>query len=270
MTVSGVCKKLKVTRQGYYKALMRAEQQTYHDYKVGELIAAQRKLLPRLGGRKVYHMIREDLEGASIKMGRDKLFNYMRKQNLLIRPKKRFTSTTNSKHRFYIYNNLLQKVDVERKDQVWVSDITYLATREGFCYLALITDLYSRKIIGYDISDSLELNGAMRALNMAIKNKQSKCTTIHHSDRGIQYCSYSYTAKLKSAGMLISMADKGNCYQNAAAERLNGILKNEFNLDVLFKTKKMAVKTSIQSIKLYNELRPHMALNYKNPKEVYQ
>ena len=150
-------------------------------------------------------------------------------------------------------------------NQLWVSDITYLRTREGFCYLALITDAYSRKIVGYDVSDSLELDGCMRALKSALQTASNLTGLIHHSDRGIQYSSNQYVAILKQAGCKISMAAKGNCYENALAERVNGILKNEFNLDQNFSTKSQAIKTVHQSIYIYNRFRPHWAINLKTP-----
>jgi transposase InsO family protein len=158
---------------------------------------------------------------------------------------------------------------VTQPDRLWVSDITYIRSREGFCYLALITDAYSRKIVGYDVSDSMELNGCMRALKLALQTASNLGQLIHHSDRGIQYCSNQYTNMLLDRGIKISMADKGNCYQNAMAERVNGILKNEFNLDTTFKSKKHAIETVHQSIYIYNQHRPHWALQFKTPNYCY-
>lgn len=224
--------------------------------------------MPRLGGRKIYHLIKEDLANINIKLGRDLFFDWLRDNDLLIEPKKSYTRTTNSYHRFKVHKNLIKDTSANQCDHIWVSDITYLRTRHGFCYLALITDAYSRKIIGYDISDSLELQGCMRALKMACKNKVG-VNTIHHSDRGIQYCSKLYTETLRKNRIAISMAEAGNCYENAMAERVNGILKTELNLDAIFDTTKHAEKATKQAVETYNNKRPHMALNLKKPIDVY-
>jgi putative transposase len=209
------------------------------------------------------------LNKSAIKIGRDRFFHWLRGHDLLIRPKRRYVNTTQSHHRFWVYKNLTESMRVTQPDRLWVSDITYIRSREGFCYLALITDAYSRKIVGYDVSDSMELNGCMRALKLALQTASNLGQLIHHSDRGIQYCSNQYTNMLLDRGIKISMADKGNCYQNAMAERVNGILKNEFNLDTTFKSKKHAIETVHQSIYIYNQHRPHWALQFKTPNYCY-
>jgi len=221
--------------------------------------------MPRIGGRKLYFMIQETMNNSAVKMGRDRFFHWLRAHDLLVRPKRRYVNTTQSHHRFWVYKNLTDNISVLRPDRLWVSDITYVRTLEGFCYLALITDAFSRKIVGYDVSDSLELNGCMRALRSALQTASDLTQLIHHSDRGIQYCSSQYTKLLTDRGIKISMADKGNCYQNAMAERINGILKNEFNLDVTFKSKQHAIETVRQSIYIYNQYRPHWALQLRTP-----
>ena len=210
-------------------------------------------------------MLQDKFAEQKLKIGRDKFFDWLRKSDLLVHPKRSYIHTTNSHHRFWVHDNLIQDMKVTASNQLWVSDITYLRTREGFCYLALITDAYSRKIIGYDVSDSLELDGCMRALKSAFQTASDLSKLIHHSDRGIQYCSNQYVALLKQAGCKISMAAKGNCYENALAERVNGILKNEFNLDQNFSTKIHAIQTVHQSVYIYNQLRPHWAINLKTP-----
>jgi transposase InsO family protein len=243
-------------------------QQDLFDPLIHELIMEKRKLMPRLGGKKLYHLIREPIQQHSISMGRDKLFSWLRDHDLLVRPKKRYTKTTHSFHRFRVHTNLIKDVTITRPDQCWVSDITYLRLQHGYCYLALITDAYSRKIIGFDVSQSLELTGCMRALKMACRNRKIK-STIHHSDRGFQYCSNQYVAELKKNGILISMGEVGNCYDNALAERMNGILKSEFNLDATFQNVDCAQKATSEAILIYNENRPHMAIGLKMPEELY-
>lgn len=221
-----------------------------------------------LGGKKLYRILKPDIKKLGMKLGRDNFFNILRKQGLLIYKKKRYTKTTNSLHRFRIYDNLIKDFVPVRSDEVYVSDITYIASLEGFSYLALITDLYSRKIVGFDISDSLSLEGSMRALTMAIKGKELS-GLIHHSDRGIQYCSKPYTEILKEKGILISMSEKGNPYQNAVAERVNGILKEEFLLNQMFKTKQVTIQAVKEAIASYNDFRPHMSINYMTPNQKY-
>ena len=189
---------------------------------------------------------------------------------MLTHRKKYNSRTTNSLHRFYKYKNIIKDVEVTRSNQVWVSDITYIRTLKGFCYLALITDVHSRKIIGYDLSDSLELKGCVRALNKAIYQAKNIKEIIHHSDRGIQYCSNVYTQILKRNKIDISMTEENHCYENAMAERVNGILKDEFYLDQTFTNVSQAKKVTKNAINLYNEVRLHLSLDYKTPNMVYK
>ena len=184
--------------------------------------------------------------------------------------KKYSSRTTNSLHRFYKYKNIIKDVKITRPNQVWVSDITYIRTVKGFCYLALITDMYSRKIVGYDLSDSLELNGCVRALKKALYQAKNIKKLIHHSDRGIQYCSNLYTQILKSNKIDISMTEENHCYENALAERVNGILKDEFYLDQTFSNINHAKRATKNAINLYNEIRLHLSLNFKTPNMVYK
>ena len=194
----------------------------------------RRRSLPREGVRKLKISLEDEFTKANLKVGRDTLFNVLRKHQMLTLRKKYSARTTNSLHRFYKYKNIIKDVDITRPNQVWASDITYIRTVKGFCYLELITDMYSRKIVGYDLSDSLELKGCVRALNKAIYQSENIKQLIHHSDRGIQYCSNVYTQILKRNKIDISMTEENHCYENAIAERVNGILKDEFYLDQVF------------------------------------
>ena len=234
-----------------------------------KMIQPIRQLMPRIGGRKLHFLIKGDLVQNALKIGRDRLFHWLREHDLLISPKRMHVFTTQSNHRFWVHENLTSQLTINKPNQLWVSDITYLRTRGGFCYLALITDAYSRKIVGYDVSDTLELEGCLRALRSAIQTASELDQLVHHSDRGFQYCSHQYTELLKQNGIRISMAAKGNCYENALAERVNGILKNEFNLDFTFKTKELAVRAAQESIYIYNHHRPHWALNLKTPQQCH-
>ena len=184
--------------------------------------------------------------------------------------KKYSSRTTNSLHRFYKYHNIIKDFKASRPNQIWVSDITYIRTIKGFCYLALITDAYSRKIVGYDLSNSLELSGCVRALNKALYKAKNTQGLIHHSDRGIQYCSNVYTKILKQHNIAISMTEDNHCYENALAERINGILKDEFYLDQTFTDVAHAKRATKNAINLYNEIRLHLSLDYKTPNYVHQ
>ena len=189
---------------------------------------------------------------------------------MLVKRKKASCKTTDSYHRFHKYNNLVKEMEVTAPNQVWVSDITYIRTINGFCYLALITDMYSRKIVGYDISDSLELSGCLRALKLALKTARPAAGLVHHSDRGIQYCSNLYVNELKKRKIKISMTEEKHCYENALAERVNGILKDEFYLDQCFFSTKHACMATKSAIDIYNSKRLHLSLAYKTPNEVFK
>lgn len=220
--------------------------------------------------RKLEKSLDDQFNKANLKVGRDTLFNVLRKHNMLTLRKKYSSRTTNSLHRFYKYKNIIKDVEVTRPNQVWASDITYIRTIKGFCYLALITDMYSRKIVGYDLSDSLELNGCVRALQKALYQAKSFKGLIHHSDRGIQYCSNVYTQILKRNKIDISMTEENHCYENALAERVNGILKDEFYLDQTFTNIVHAKRATKNAINLYNEVRLHLSLDFKTPNMAYK
>ena len=234
------------------------------------IVSEKRKSLPREGVRKLVKSLHNEFNKANLKIGRDTLFKILRKHNMLTLRKKTSARTTNSYHRFYKYNNMIKDMEVTRSNQVWVSDITYIRTVKGFCYLALITDMHSRKIVGYDLSDSLELKGCVRALNKAIYQAKNIKGLVHHSDRGIQYCSNVYTHILKRNKINISMTEENHCYENAMAERVNGILKDEFYLDQTFDTVAHAKRATKNAINLYNEIRLHLSLDFKTPNMVYK
>lgn len=263
-----VCARLNKSRASFYKRTKQEQTNFMQDQVMHEMVLEKRKRMPRLGGRKLYVLLKSTMDIHQIQMGRDKFFVWLKRHDLLVEPKRSYTKTTNSYHRFRIHQNLIKETEVTKPNQVWVSDITYLRLQKGFCYLALITDAFSRKIVGYDVSDTLELSGCLRALNQAI-GKKIRPELTHHSDRGIQYCSHKYIETLEKHKIRISMAEAGNCYENAMAERVNGILKNEFNLDRIFANVEEARKATNQAIQTYNFERPHMALKMKKPTELY-
>jgi putative transposase len=202
-------------------------------------------------------------------IGRDYLFKLLRRHGLLIKPRKNYRRTTNSMHRFWKYRNLIKDKNVVRRNEIFVSDITYIDTLEGFSYLVLITDLYSRKIVGWDLSQSLSVEGSQRALKMALQDVGEPEKLIHHSDRGLQFCSPAYTNILQSNKIAISMTEENHVYENAIAERVNGILKTEFMLGEKLKSFQYAYNLTKQAIQTYNEKRLHTTLNFQTPAARY-
>ena len=258
-----------ISRQGYYKSRKKKGKKKLQEEMVIKLVQSHRRKMPKVGGKKLYRMLLQNLERMKIKLGRDKFFSILRRNGLLIHRKRRYAKTTYSSHRFWIYDNLIREIEPMKINEIYVSDITYIRLSDSFLYLALITDLYSRKIVGYDLSDSLNLEGSLRALKMSIKGKKELSGLIHHSDRGFQYCSNPYTQLLTKNGIKISMSEKGNPYENAVAERINGILKEEFMLGETFKTPEQAHNAVKEAITIYNEDRPHMSLDYMTPNQKY-
>lgn len=264
-----MCDQFNVTRQGYYKAKRQKENvEEEHSRVIGKVLDLRARM-PMLGGRKLYYLLNKEKLFMDKSIGRDKFFDLLRKNGLLVRTRRYRPKTTESKHRFRKYENLIKHMKIERINQVHVSDITYLRTAKRFCYLFLITDLYSRKILGNYLCEALGIEGNLRALKMTAEKVEDLRGSIHHSDRGIQYCSNIYTEKLKSLGMKISMSEQANPYENAVAERINGILKQEFMLDNIFPDFNTAQRAVKEAIKIYNENRPHMSLGYKTPAQVY-
>lgn len=269
-SVQEVCAGFEITRDAYYKHFKRTKRQAATAQRVVELVKVERKDQPRVGGKKLYEALRLPFEASGLKVGRDKLFGILREQGMLVKRKKASCKTTISYHRFHKYKNLIKDMSVTAPNQVWVSDITYIRTVNGFCYLALITDTYSRKIVGYDLSDTLELAGCLGAFKRAQKAARPAAGLVHHSDRGIQYCSNQYVAELKKHKVLISMTEENHCYENALAERVNGILKDEFYLDQCFSSTEHARLAAVNAIKIYNSKRLHLSLGYKTPNYVFK
>ena len=268
-TTRQVCNCIHLQRDAYYKCRERDLQRRSVDCKVISLVKAERNIQARVGTRKLHKELRDTFLKSGLKVGRDRLFDIIRAKDMLVKRKKVTYKTTNSYHHFHKYSNLIKNMDVTAPNQVWVSDITYIRTVKGFCYLALITDLYSRKIVGYDISDSLELAGCLRALKKALASARPAVGLIHHSDRGIQYCSKQYVAELQKRNVRISMTEENHCYENAVAERVNGILKDEFYLDQCFVNTSNAKVATKNAIDIYNNKRLHLSLGYKTPNMVF-
>jgi transposase InsO family protein len=224
-----------------------------------------RRHMPKLGGRKLYHEIKPELEDMGFKFGRDRFFDLLRRERLLIRRKRKYIKTTNSYHRFRKYRNLIKDFSIDRPNQVYVADITYIRTLSGFCYLSLLTDACSRKIVGYHLSRTLGIEGCLCALKKALSALPKRASIIHHSDRGIQYCCEEYTTLLHRCGAKISMTEGNHVYENAVAERVNGILKDEFMLGETLASFEIAREMVREAIAIYNEERPHQSLGYEKP-----
>lgn len=269
-SIEAVCLAHGVSRQAYYKHNRSICTELYQEDIVLQLVYQVRRKQPMIGGRKLLYLLKDDFTKLNFSLGRDKFFNILRNNDLLIKPNKQYKRTTNSNHRFRVHSNLIKELKIDRINQVFVSDITYLSTWSGFVYLALVTDVFSRKILGYDVSESLSIEGSLRALKKALLSVKSANGLIHHSDRGIQYCSHEYTGLLESKNIAISMGEKGNPYENAIAERINGILKLEFLLNQTFRTKADAKRAVEEAIKTYNEERPHMSLGNLTPEQMYR
>lgn len=259
-----------MTRQNYYKQRSVRERLSVDERLVLELIRRERARQPRLGGRKLLHVLSGDLRSASVSIGRDRFFTLLRRHDLLVRRRRRGVRTTDSRHGFRFYPNLAQSLALTGPHQLLVSDITYIRTLEGFMYLCLVMDAFSRAIVGYDCSDSLEMEGALRALSWALKQLPSTAEAMHHSDRGVQYCCGAYVQRLREAGVTISMTESNHCYENSQAERLNGTLKQEYSLGATFVSKRLVGPAVREAVTLYNHHRPHQALGYRLPMQVHQ
>lgn len=225
--------------------------------------------MPRIGFRKLYYLLFDELR--SLHIGRDKFLSILRANHLLIKPKKNYRKTTNSYHRFHKYKNLIQDVELTHLEQVWVSDITYIGGRDKNCYLALVTDAYSKKIIGYDLFDSLATAGPLQALKMAMHQRNNKRgVLIHHSDRGFQYCSTEYQHTLKEGKITPSMTESYDPYANAVAERVDGILKQEFLLEDYAEKLDVMKLLVADAIRIYNTKRPHWSCGMKTPEQMHR
>src|ERR1035437_1743410 len=258
-----------MSRQNYYQQRRDREREEGDEALVVTLVQAERCRQPRLGVRKLWHMLSGELEAAGVNLGRDRLFEVLRRHGLLVVRGQRSCRTTQSRHGFRTYVNLARELVLTGPHQLLVADITYLRTVEGFVYLALVMDAWSRKIVGYDCSGSLEAEGARRALRQALGQLPGGSGVVHHSDRGIQYCCREYVAMAEGAGVVMSMTQENHCYENGKAERLNGVLKQEYGLCETMASHDIARQQVREAVGLYNEHRPHAALGYELPAVVH-
>jgi len=237
--------------------------------KVIVLVGGIRSSMPKLGSRKLYYLLKDEL--SVLNVGRDKLFRILRANHMLIEPKRGYHITTDSHHRFRKHKNLVSNMEIEKPETVWVGDITYVGNRVDPSYLALITDAYSKKIVGHNVSNSLSAEGSLCALDMALRNRVYRNgPLIHHSDRGLQYCSNEYQRILADNNISSSMTEKYDPYENAIAERINGILKQEFDIAANIKDldlKKALIKNAID---VYNNKRPHLSNHMLTPVQMHE
>ncbi|MCH7337948.1 IS3 family transposase [Acinetobacter sp. NIPH 2699] len=270
LSISRYCEWVGITRQAYYQSERRAQIMAQETQQVLELVMQYRYLMPSIGTRKLYWLIKPALVELGLKFGRDQLFKLLKENNLLIYPKRRYTKTTDSKHWMKKYPNLLKDYSPVQANEVLVSDITYVESAEGVHYLSLVTDEYTRQIKGYKLSSDMRAENIVQALHMAMKHMKDRAITmVHHSDRGSQYCSGLYQLALQKYDIKPSMTDGYDCYQNALAERVNGILKQEF-LTTRCKTMRELDHLIAESIVIYNCYRPHLSLNMLTPNQMYE
>jgi putative transposase len=269
-----MCLQFGYTKQAFYKQLKTAQNATLQNEVVLELVQEKRKIWKRGSGRNLHQSIKKELCEHEIKMGRDTFFDLLRENKLLIKPKRFRTKTTCSFHHFNKFNYLIKDRIPFRSNEIWVSDITYLWLKklDKFCYLSMITDLYSRKIVGYCVHEDLSVNGCLEALKMALKQRVNKLENlIHHSDRGVQYCSHAYVKLLHKNNIQISMTQTGDPLENAVAERINKTIKEEFTNDRQINfTTIVEAKTEIRKfIEFYNSKRPHRSVEWLTPNEAH-
>jgi len=266
VTLSGLCRVAGISRQAYYAGRRERQRKACRSEELLDAVRRERMVLPRVGTRKLQVLLRR----RGLEVGRDTLFEVLDKNDLLVAAKKKAVRTTYYDESLPVYRNLLYELQPTGPNRVWVSDITYIATDEGFLYLALVTDLVSRQIVGWNVGQTNVAKEAIKALQMAIAQLPPDRYPIHHSDRGCQYCCHEYVEVLQARSLPISMTEQNHCYENCYAERMNGILKDEFHLDRIFRSKAQAQRAIAEAITVYNTYRPHLSLQMRTPNEVHQ
>ncbi|MBL4753417.1 MAG: IS3 family transposase [Flavobacteriales bacterium] len=268
--ITRFCRLLGITRQAWYQHFWHTESITIEQELVLQQVLQIRKSHRHMGGRKLYEKLQPFMIEHQIKMGRDALFDLLAANHLLVRKKKRAVYTTNSFHWLRKYPNLIRDFVPNGPNQLWVSDITYWKIKLNFVYISFITDAYSHKVVGYHVAESLEAIETQQALKMALEGlKQQPDKLIHHSDRGIQYCSGGYVKLLQDNRIKISMTENGDPLENAIAERLNGIIKQEYLYDHQPKDINQAKVILTSSVDLYNDERPHESIGNLTPENVH-
>ena len=257
------------SRQAWYDSKKRQSGLQMQEVFILTLVKELRKEHKRMGAEKLHHLIAPQLQEHNIKYGRDKFYYLLREHGLLVKRKRRGPKTTNSNHFYRKYSNLIREIELFSSGRLWVSDITYIRTEKGFVYLSLVTDAYSKKIVGWCLWPDLTSEGALNALRMAVAGEGVKPGLIHHSDRGIQYCCNDYVNFLKGSKINISMTENGDPYENAIAERVNGILKDEYDLNETFLDYHAALEATKVAVYKYNNKRPHRSVDFMFPADAH-
>lgn len=259
-----------MSRQNYYKTRQKRSSQALDEAQIKRFVLDERATQPRMGGRKLLEILGPKLKDCGIVIGRDRFFKVLKNQGLLVEKLKFSPRTTNSYHNLPVFLNRVKGKELTGPNQAWAADITYLRQRDKFMYLSLITDMYSRKIVGYQLGESLDTKESVKALQMALKAKPKDANPIHHSDRGSQYCSHEYVNELLKSGLSVSMTEQNHCAENALAERVNGILKQEYGLGYRFEQRDHMHQAVRQAVWLYNNRRPHLSLKMATPEYVHR
>jgi len=269
VSITAVCRQLGFSRQAYHKSLQNRSSKRKREDLIKEHVCVVRRQMPRLGTRKLQYLLNQQVGGDRGPVGRDWLFNFLRTHGLLVKRKRKYIKTTDSSQWRRQYPNRIKNYRPNKPEQLWVADITYLLTQQETLYLHLLTDAYSKKIVGYEVSQSLAASATGNALKAALAQRQYGGSIIHHSDRGSQYCSQEYTEIQMQAGMQISMTQDGSPYDNAIAERINGILKQEYGLDEIIGDERLLKSQVKQAINSYNTQRPHLSCSMLTPQQMH-
>ncbi len=268
-TITGLCARVGMRRQNYYARRRHRDRRRVDEGLVVELVRRERRVQPRVGGRKLLYMLRDEFQENDVDIGRDRFFEVLRKHGLLVQRKRGGVRTTQSRHALPVFSNLVAERETTAANQIWVSDLTYIRTEEGFVFGSVIMDRHTRMIVGSHVGYTLEREGCIAALEAALASLPEDRFPIHHSDRGCQYCSHDYVKRLKARDLSISMTQEHHCAENAFAERVIGTLKQEYELDSTFRTRQQAVEAFKQAVHLYNYRRLHQSLGYRTPAEVH-
>lgn len=268
--LSTLCGLFGYTRQAWYEHINRQQNRRFDESIILDLVRRERGVAKRLGCRSLFQILSEEIVAHDIKIGRDAFFDLLKRHDLLIRPQRKYTVTTNSFHRFRKYPNLIANMTVLQSERVWVSDITYIRVGNKFYYLILITDVYSKKVVGFNFDDTMDTDFCLKALREALAQREyPERKLIHHSDRGVQYCSHKYTEVLKQNGIDISMTESGSPYENPLAERMNRTFKDRFDIGRTFSSASEAQRAVNQSIAYYNGRIPHSSCDMMTPNEAH-
>jgi putative transposase len=269
-SLASLCSLFGYSRQAYYDWGHRKEEEEIEEALIMDLVKYIRKDIPRCGTRTLHFMLRNDWLKHGIKCGRDRLMEILRDRDMLIRPKRKYTITTDSNHNLERFPNLVTTWELEGPEQLWVSDLTYIKVLNAWCYVIFITDVYSHKVVGYQVDDNMKTTMCLQALNMAIESRKGSSPLIHHSDRGVQYCSKAYVNRLKDAGITISMTENGDPLENAVAERVNGIFKDTYCMDRTFNSLEEAQQLIAKMVDSYNNQRPHSSCDMMTPAQAHE